>query len=185
MCARLCFLFLVFSFSQLSYAKDFTNFGVGDKDMLDSFKKDGFVVLKGFYKRSAINEALEEYKRILRSFPQKNLGQHFFSTADDNKAQSSDEYFFKSATEIWPFYNPSILNNMDLFRSDLTQEQDLFRYISTINKVGHNLHNKNTVFKNLITRKRAKELIKNLGYLDASTEEYLISPQLRRCLKEA
>lgn len=113
-----------------------------------SFEKNGYLIVRDFFKKEIIAQAVEEYKEIVRKFPQQNLGYHGFDT-DVEATHNSDKYFFESADEIWPFYNSTAKDTLDSLPTDLSNEDDLFAYMQTINKVGHNLHGKNEFFKNL------------------------------------
>ncbi|HXF91039.1 MAG TPA: hypothetical protein VNJ29_03815 [Candidatus Nitrosotenuis sp.] len=118
--------------------------------MISSFEKNGYLIIKDFFASAKINEALSEYKNIVRQFPEQHLGEHFFDTKETSMLQSSDRYFFDSAEEVWPFYNSTFKDNSSVVQLDLKDDENLFHYLKVMNKIGHNLHGKNRFFQNLV-----------------------------------
>jgi phytanoyl-CoA hydroxylase len=140
--------------------------------MVAFFHKNGYLIIKDFFPKPKVQQALEEYKQIVRKFPALKLGKHFFET-QENAAQGSDRYFFESAEEIWPFYNSSAKADPIVNQIDLSAEKDLFAYLKVMNKVAHNLHAKHPFFRDLVTKdQRLKDIAKDLGYDAPSTALY-------------
>lgn len=140
--------------------------------MVHFLEQNGYLIIKDFFKQETIARALEEYEEIVKSFPAQKLGNHFFDTSK-NSSQNSDTYFFESADTVWPFYNSTVTSESSLPSADLSNEHDLFEYLKTINKVGHNLHGRNAFFRDLVcSDPRFKNITVNLGYNEVSTGIY-------------
>lgn len=135
--------------------------------MIESYDKNGYLIIRGFFNEDRIAQAVEEYEKIVQEIPSQNLGQHYFKTKEDS-AHNFDTYFFDSVTQIWPFYNSTITSN--LAATDLSINKNLFNYLQTINKIGHNLHGKNNFFRDLILNDpRLKNIALDTGYNELST----------------
>jgi phytanoyl-CoA hydroxylase len=155
--------------------------------MMESFKKtfdeSGYIIIKDFFALDNIQAALQEYKNIAISFQASTFGEHFFS-AHQSGPQSTDKYFFDSANEIQPFFNSLLKENPHVLSLDLSIEKNLLSYLKVINKIGHNLHGKNTFFHDLFFNDtRLRDIAKVLGYDEICTSVFqttLISKSLAK-----
>lgn len=140
--------------------------------MKEFFNTNGYVIIKDFFSPPTMEKAFTEYKDMVRSFPKQELGQHFFDTSLEG-AQGNDTYFFKSADEMWPFYNSSAKEHSEFLKADLREDENLFNYIKIMNKTGHNIHNLNPFFQDLVVKDpRLIQFTKDLNYDDSSTALY-------------
>lgn len=139
--------------------------------MKEFFQENGYLILKDFFSSETMDQALEEYEKMIQTFPSQKLGEHFFDTGEG--AQSSDRYFFDSADHIWPFYNSTAKAHLEAMSADLSVKENLFEYLKIMNKTGHNIHAKNSFFHDLIFNDpRLINFAQELGYDDASTALY-------------
>jgi len=143
-----------------------------DANLKTDFDKNGFVIIRDFFKRGLIENIVDEYKKMVRSFQSEPLGMHFFSGGYEGE-QSADHYFFDSADQIRPFYNSQAKSNPNVLTQDLSIEKNLVNYLNVMNKVGHNLHGKNPIFHNLFFQDpRLTDIAKLLGYDEPCTSVF-------------
>lgn len=140
--------------------------------MKEFYQENGFLILKDFFSQETMDQALSEYKEMVRTFPTQELGHHFFDTSESG-AQSSDRYFFDSADHIWPFYNSAAKTKRDAMSADLSIDENLLEYLKIMNKTGHNIHAKNPLFHDLMFNDpRLLNFAQELGYNEPSTALY-------------
>jgi phytanoyl-CoA hydroxylase len=121
---------------------------------LDSYHRDGFLVIEDFVDREACEKLKRRAEELVAEFdPQTAIS--IFSTREQSR--TSDEYFLGSGGEIRFFFEE------DAFAPDgsLRQSREL-----SINKIGHALHDLDQVFDSFSRNPALAAIADDLGYAD-------------------
>ncbi|HEX8376034.1 MAG TPA: phytanoyl-CoA dioxygenase family protein, partial [Geminicoccaceae bacterium] len=103
-------------------------------EQLDSYRRDGFLVVEGFVPAAACDRLRARMAELLEAFDPSGLAT-VFDTREQRYAQ--DEYFLGSGDEVRFFLEPGALDA----EGRLGQAKEL-----SVNKVGHALHDLDPVF---------------------------------------
>jgi phytanoyl-CoA hydroxylase len=122
-----------------------------DDRLLASYKRDGFLVLKGFVDSEACRTLCARANELVRDFDPSGVVS-IFSTHEQTR--TSDEYFLESGDKIRFFFE----ENAFLPDGTLRQVKD-----QSINKIGHALHDLDPVFDQFSRTPDIEQLVADLG----------------------
>jgi hypothetical protein len=113
------------------------------------FKQNGLVAIPGFFTDEEVDEMLQQSHTLIKACKDSNVAKTRFSTLQDDQHASND-YFLESAKNISYFYE----EGADGKESDM------------LNKIGHNLHELDGVFKKYSFCEKVDNLKKQLGFIE-------------------
>jgi len=115
------------------------------------YEREGFVLLKNFVEANACDRLRKRAEDLVREFdPQEIVS--VFSTREQTR--TSDDYFLESGDKIRFFFEENAFNADGSFRQEKA---------TSINKMGHALHDLDPVFDEFSRRDKIKELVSHLG----------------------
>lgn len=114
--------------------------------LLDQFKKDGFLVLEGFNTEAECDAVIEQAGRLAGEFDHKGHAS-VFQTSDQSK--TTDQYFLDSGSRISFFFEKDAFDETGNLRNDL---------FHSLNKIGHALHDLDPVFDRFSRSPQMKKL---------------------------
>jgi phytanoyl-CoA hydroxylase len=118
---------------------------------LKQYEREGFVLLKNFVEANACERLRSRAEDLVREFdPQEIVS--VFSTREQTR--TSDDYFLESGDKIRFFFEENAFNADGSFRQEKA---------TSINKIGHALHDLDPVFDQFSRRDEIKELVSDLG----------------------
>lgn len=118
---------------------------------LEHYEREGFVSLKNFIQANACDRLRSRAEDLVREFdPQEIVS--VFSTREQTR--TSDDYFLESGDKIRFFFEENAFNSDGSFRQEKA---------TSINKIGHALHDLDPVFDEFSRRDEIKELVSDLG----------------------
>ena len=123
-------------------------------DQLATYNRDGFLVLENFVDEKACDLLRARAAELVRDFDPKGLIS-IFSTHEQTR--TSDEYFLESGDKIRFFFE----ENAFLPDGALRQSKE-----RSINKIGHALHDLDSVFDGFSRTTEIKQLVSDLGIVD-------------------
>jgi len=117
---------------------------------LESFKRDGFLIIEGFNSEQECDALIERAAQLTAGF---NYEGHpsVFQTSEQER--TSDDYFLDSGDRISFFFEK------DAFAENGQLKQDIFH---SLNKIGHALHDLDPVFKGFSRSPQMKKLAAEL-----------------------
>jgi phytanoyl-CoA hydroxylase len=118
---------------------------------VEQYEREGFVLLKNFVDANACDRLRSRAEDLVREFdPQEIIS--IFSTREQTR--TSDDYFLESGDKIRFFFEEDAFNADGSFRQEKA---------TSINKIGHALHDLDPVFDEFSRRNEIKELVSDLG----------------------
>lgn len=123
-------------------------------DQLEQFKRDGFLVIDGFFSVEEVEQMRQTMHKIVEEM---NLDEHPKSifTTDESQTKFRDDYFMTSGDKIRFFFEQGAFSD----KGELITDKH-----KAINKVGHALHAWNPVFKQVTFDKRIQAIVKSVGF---------------------
>ncbi|HKO36105.1 MAG TPA: phytanoyl-CoA dioxygenase family protein [Pyrinomonadaceae bacterium] len=118
---------------------------------LEQYEREGFVLLKDFVDVNACDRLRGRAEDLVREFDSQEIVS-IFSTRE--QARTSDDYFLESGDQIRFFFEENAFNADGSFRQEKA---------TSINKIGHALHDLDPVFDKFSRRDEIKELVSDLG----------------------
>ncbi|KAI8320532.1 phytanoyl-CoA dioxygenase [Martensiomyces pterosporus] len=122
---------------------------------LERFKRDGCTVLPGFLSEDEVLALRSRIKELLAEFDPSDHPMTTFSTGIKAR-HIGDQYFFNSADKVSYFLEEDAIKDGRLV-------VDRHR---AVNKIGHGLHMQDTLFGELSSSQKVKEIAQRLGYED-------------------
>ncbi len=120
-------------------------------EQLEQYEREGFFLLKNFVEANACDRLHSRAEDLVREFdPQEIVS--VFSTREQTR--TSDDYFLESGDKIRFFFEENAFNADGSFRQGKA---------TSINKIGHALHDLDPVFDEFSRRDEIKELVSDLG----------------------
>ena len=120
-------------------------------DQLAFYKRDGFLVLENFVSEKACDHLRSSAEELLCDFDPQGVVS-IFSTHEQTRR--SDDYFLESGDKIRFFFEENAFLPDGNFRESK---------LRSINKIGHALHDLDSVFDEFSRRQEIKELVFDLG----------------------
>jgi phytanoyl-CoA hydroxylase len=121
------------------------------RQQLEQYEQEGFVLLKDFVDVSACDRLRSRAEALVREFDAQEIVS-IFSTREQTR--TSDDYFLESGDKIRFFFEENAFNADGSFRQEKA---------TSINKIGHALHDLDPVFDEFSRRNEIKELVSDLG----------------------
>ena len=122
---------------------------------LDQFREDGFLVIEGFNSASACDRLIQRAAELAAGFDLDGNAS-VFQTSEQER--TSDDYFLDSGDKISFFFEK------DAFDADGNLRTDLFY---SLNKIGHALHDLDSVFSAFSRSPQMKQLASDLELTDS------------------
>jgi phytanoyl-CoA hydroxylase len=122
-----------------------------DPDQITAYDRDGFLVLEDFVDQSAGDRLRTRAEELVRDFDPAGVIS-IFSTHEQTR--TSDDYFLESGDKIHFFFE----ENAFLPDGKLRQSKE-----RSINKIGHALHDLDSVFDNFSRTPEIEQLVSDLG----------------------
>jgi phytanoyl-CoA hydroxylase len=123
-------------------------------EQIGRYERDGFLVLEDFVDMGACERLRARAEELVRDFDPKGLVS-IFSTHEQTR--TSDDYFLGSGNKIRFFFE----ENAFLPDGSLRQSKE-----SSINKIGHALHDLDPVFDSFSRTTEIKQLVSDLGIVE-------------------
>ena len=120
-------------------------------EQIDKYERDGFLVIEKFVPAQHCDHLRARAEELVRGFDPSGVTS-IFSTHEQTR--TSDDYFLESGDKIRFFFEENA------FKSDGSLRQPKER---SINKIGHALHDLDTVFDDFSRCAEVKELVSDLG----------------------
>ena len=121
---------------------------------MQRFEKDGYLVLRDFVEAETCDRLRERAEQLVRDFDPRGIVS-IFSTREQTR--TSDDYFLGSGDKIRFFFEENAFNDNGSLRQ--TKEH-------SINKIGHALHDLDSVFDKFSRRADIHSLVRELGFRD-------------------
>lgn len=121
-----------------------------NKDQIQFFEKNGYLIIKGFLKQETIDILKAETQEIIRKFDPKTL--KIFTTEDQNN--HTDTYFLESGDKVRCFFEEEAIDAEGVMQVDKAL---------AINKVGHAMHDLIPAFEKIAYSEALLSLSKSLG----------------------
>jgi phytanoyl-CoA hydroxylase len=121
---------------------------------MQRFEKDGYLVLRDFVEAETCDRLRERAEQLVRDFDPRGIVS-IFSTREQTR--TSDDYFLDSGDKIRFFFEENAFNDNGSLRQ--TKEH-------SINKIGHALHDLDSVFDKFSRRADIHSLVRELGFRD-------------------
>uniref|UniRef100_A0A6V1UDU3 Phytanoyl-CoA dioxygenase n=1 Tax=Heterosigma akashiwo TaxID=2829 RepID=A0A6V1UDU3_HETAK len=120
-------------------------------EQVESFQRNGYLVVPSFWDKKTVKLLRSEIASIISSFDLEE-SRTIFST--DEQSRHSNDYFLGSGDKIRFFWEEDAFDDDGNFRQKKEQ---------SINKIGHALHDLNSVFQNATYDTRVGEIARDLG----------------------
>ena len=120
-------------------------------ETLSFWNKEGFLVIEQFYDSSECDNLKNRSKELINDFAHSSV-RSFFDT--NNQKHSEDDYFLESGDKIRFFFEKNAFDK----NGKLNNSMDL-----VINKIGHALHDLDSVFFNFSHREELNNIALSIG----------------------
>lgn len=121
---------------------------------LDTFRRDGFLVIEDFVDRKACDRLRRRAQKLVDAFePQE--GASIFSTTDQENL--TDQYFLESGGKIRFFFEEEAFDPLGALRQDKAL---------SINKIGHAMHDLDPEFERFSRTQAIAGLVAQLGFAE-------------------
>lgn len=137
----------------IKFLKNHFKFSTITSKNVESYNKDGYVHIPGYFSKSEIYSLKDEMSRIINNIKEEDLSKNNTFRTDS------------------PFFVDYMLESGDktrfFFENDTFNEDGTLKYpvAECINKVGHGTHDENPVFRKFCYSEKIKNLFRALGYI--------------------
>lgn len=122
------------------------------EQQLSDYKRDGFLVLEDFVSANECDELMGRAAGLVAGFELTGAAS-IFSTREQTR--TSDDYFLESGDKVRFFFEEDAFDEDGKLRRDTA---------SSLNKIGHALHDLDPVFDRFSRSAAIKEVVSSLGY---------------------
>src|ERR1043165_8490200 len=122
---------------------------------LAQYDEQGFLVLEGFADEAECDQLRARAEELVREFDPAEVIS-IFSTHEQNRL--TDDYFLTSGDKIRFFFEENAFNPDGTLK---------YKKEKSINKIGHALHDLDSVFQKFSRREKLKQLATALGFADS------------------
>jgi len=120
------------------------------KEQLDSYQKNGYLIINDFANDQDIQSLKQDANRLIDEFDMEQI--RIFTT--ENQTDHMDEYFLNSAGTVRCFFEEEAFDK----NGNLTVDKHL-----AINKIGHAMHDLETIFQRFSYRRDLLGIMKDIG----------------------
>lgn len=133
---------------------------------LRSYLQEGYVVLREFASSEEVSKLRSRASEIMLAFSSSSEEEedgsapHVFTTRDNKQSTTSDDYFLSSAHKVSCFLEEDAV---DAEGNILVPQIDL-----AINKIGHAMHDVDSVFREFSRSDKIKQVCRTVGVKNAT-----------------
>ena len=132
---------------------------------LRSYLQEGYVVLREFASSEEVSKLRSRASEIMLAFSSSSSEEdgsapHVFTTRDNKQSTTSDDYFLSSAHKVSCFLEEDAV---DAEGNILVPQIDL-----AINKIGHAMHDVDSVFREFSRSDKIKQVCRTVGVKNAT-----------------
>jgi phytanoyl-CoA hydroxylase len=127
------------------------------QDEIDSYERNGYLMIPDFLSRSEISDLLTETRSLLSAFPIEDQPMTKFSTGEGEDAHVGDDYFLNSGDKVRFFFEEDAFDSA----GRLTKPKE-----KAINKIGHFLHALSAPFRAVTLTSKNASIARDLGFRD-------------------
>jgi phytanoyl-CoA hydroxylase len=133
-------------------------------EMIQSYNKNGYLILDKFLSPEDCKKSIKETLTLIDQFTPNEKILSIFSTSSETNSQDTSDYFSQSATNISFFFEKdAILNNKLILDKTVS-----------INKIGHNLHELNPLFKAITFSEKVQNIARSLDFWDPVVAQSMV-----------
>jgi len=126
--------------------------------LVDQFKRDGYLVIPGFLSNEEVGSLLKRSKELLQDFDLEEHPMTRFTTGEgqDNQSHVGDDYFLNSGDKIRFFFEVDAIGS----EGKLNRPKEL-----SVNKMGHALHELDPAFRAVtLQNERLRQIARELEF---------------------
>jgi phytanoyl-CoA hydroxylase len=125
------------------------------RDQIYSFRENGYLVVPNFIRDKVIDEMKTRIHKIQKKFDPSTIKLSIFTSTVDDDKHIKDDYFYDSSDKISFFLEDDAV--------DKVTGKLKYPIESSLNKIGHALHDKDAVFREFSFRTMIRNYCKDLG----------------------
>jgi phytanoyl-CoA hydroxylase len=134
------------------------------KEQVSQFERDGFIVLENFFNQDQCTKMYQEAGKIIEQYIESTdlewLPTFPFATKNETPSMEQFDYFLESASDIKLFLNKKEYASDTSI--DIQAKANVIR--KRANRLGHALHSKNPVFREITFDDHVQNVVRSLGY---------------------
>ncbi|QPG77351.1 hypothetical protein FOA43_004763 [Brettanomyces nanus] len=134
------------------------------EDQIDSFNKEGCLIIKGYLDAETVKGLNDEIQRLYTEVDLKTHPMTKFTTEADGE-HIGDKYFLESSDKIHFLFEPGSFNE----NGKLERPVD-----KAVNKIGHGLHFLNEKFRAITINDGIASICKQMGYKDPKALQSMV-----------
>ncbi|ABN65838.1 phytanoyl-CoA dioxygenase [Scheffersomyces stipitis CBS 6054] len=126
-----------------------------NEEQVKQYRDEGMICIPDFLTKHEISQLLDRSHELLQDFKIEEHPRTQFKTDDNDHI--GDEYFFNSSDKIGFFFDTDAFDKNGNLQYPVQQ---------AINKIGHGLHMKDSLFHKITFDEKVKAIAKSLDYVD-------------------